>query len=69
MSQSKTRSLEETCINTFIGFILSLMLQLLVSKLYNMQVSFFDNLSITVAFTMLSLLRGYFVRRFMNKGD
>lgn len=69
MSQSKSRSIQEACLQTGIGFGLSFLLQIILSHFYNMQVTFMDNVQITLWFTLLSLVRGYIVRRWMAQGD
>lgn len=67
MSQSKEQSLKETVISTFIGLAVSLITQILVFPLYGMEVSFNQNIQITIIFTLVSIVRGYFVRRYFNK--
>lgn len=69
MSQSKKHSIQETLLQTAVGFVLSFALQLILCQFYDMHVSFTDNLAITLWFTVLSLVRGYVVRRWMNKLD
>lgn len=66
MKQSKKQSLKETVISTFIGLVVSLITQIVVFPLYGMEVSFNQNLQITMIFTVVSIARGYFVRRFFN---
>ncbi|CAB4135055.1 hypothetical protein UFOVP275_60 [uncultured Caudovirales phage] len=66
MSQSKAKSLIETCTNIAIGFVVSLLLTALVFPAYGHSVSLADNLQITAIFTVASILRGYFVRRWFN---
>jgi len=68
MNQSKLGSLIETCANTAIGFVLSYCLGLIVFKAYGLQVSAALNLQITLWFTVLSIARGYVIRRFFNTG-
>lgn len=65
--QSKKQSLKETVISTFIGLAVSLITQIVVFPLYGMQVSFNQNIQITIIFTVVSIARGYFVRRYFNK--
>lgn len=67
MKQSKKQSLKETVISTFIGLAVSLITQILVFPLYGMEVSFNQNIQITIIFTVVSVARGYFVRRYFNK--
>lgn len=67
MKQSKKQSLKETVISTFIGLAVSLITQIVIFPLYGMQVSFNQNIQITIIFTVVSILRGYLVRRYFNK--
>lgn len=67
MNQSKKQSLTETVISTFIGLAVSLITQIVVFPLYGMEVSFNQNIQITIIFTFVSIARGYFVRRYFNK--
>ncbi len=67
MSQTKKQSLKETVISTIIGLAVSLITQIVVFPLYNIEVSFNQNIQITIIFTIVSILRGYFVRRYFNK--
>ena len=64
--QSKTRSFNEANIGTLIGFIISLLLQILVFPFYGMHPTLDQNISITAIFTVASVIRGYFVRRMFN---
>lgn len=65
--QSKKQSLKETVISTFIGLAVSLITQIVIFPLYGMQVSFNQNIQITIIFTVVSIARGYLVRRYFNK--
>ena len=67
MVQSKKQSLKETVISTFIGLAVSLITQIVVFPIYDMEVSFNQNVQITIIFTVVSIARGYFVRRYFNK--
>lgn len=66
MSQSKLGSLYEALFNTAIGFVLAVITGQIVYWLYSIQVSVVQNLQITLIFTVISIARGYFVRRFFN---
>lgn len=66
MKQSKKQSLKETVISTFIGLAVSLITQIVVFPLYDLEVSFNQNIQITIIFTVVSILRGYLVRRYFN---
>lgn len=67
MTQSKTQSLNETVISTIIGLLVSLLTQIIVFPLYGLEVKFNQNVQITIIFTLVSIVRGYCVRRYFNK--
>lgn len=66
MTQTKLESFVETCINTVIGYVIALISQLLVFPLVGINVPFSTNLEIGAWFTVISVLRGYVVRRWFN---
>ena len=67
--QTKKRSLIESVINTVIGLITSFLIQLIIYPLLNIPVSFGQNVIITSVFFIVSILRGYLVRRLFNKQE
>lgn len=66
MSQTKLESFVETCINTAIGYVVALLSQLLVFPLVGIHVPFSTNLEIGAWFTVISIIRGYVIRRWFN---
>jgi hypothetical protein len=66
MSQSKKQSFIEANINTLSGFIVSYITLITLKHFYQMNLSMFDSLEITIIFTVLSILRNYLVRRWFN---
>ncbi|HEY5688047.1 MAG TPA: hypothetical protein VIS27_07060 [Yeosuana sp.] len=64
--QSKKSSLMEILLSTFIGLIVALASQLLIFPLYDINITFGENVQITIFMTFVSILRGYWVRRFFN---
>ena len=66
MNQSPLGSLIEATINTAIGFGINLTAQRFVFPLFGFDPSFGTNLSIAAIFTLLSIARGYVVRRYFN---
>lgn len=66
MSQSKLESFIETCINTTIGYFVALASQLAVFPLFGIHVSISTNLMIGAWFTVISIGRGYVIRRWFN---
>jgi len=67
MTQTKVGSLMEATANTLSGFVLSYFLQEFICWLLELPVSHGENLLIVLAFTILSLTRTYFWRRYFNK--
>lgn len=66
MKQSKLESLAEASINTAIGFGVALASQLVVFPLVGISVPLQTNLHIGAWFTLISILRGYVIRRWFN---
>lgn len=66
MSQSKIESLIETIINTAIGFLVALASQLIVFPMVGIDASISTNLEIGAWFTVISVVRGYVIRRWFN---
>ena len=64
--QSKKMSLIETLSSVAIGYIIALVSQLIIFPVFNIEVSLTDNLLIGLFFTVVSIIRGYYVRRFFN---
>jgi len=65
--QSRLESLLETCTSIAIGFVVSLVFwTAVVVPVWHLPVSMGENLQITGAFTVLSVARGYVVRRFFD---
>jgi len=65
--QTKKQSLIEAITNVFIGMITSLIVQIIVYPLLNIEVRFVQNIYLTLIFTAVSIARGYLVRRFFNQ--
>lgn len=66
MSQSRRLSLIEACANVAIGYAVAVLAQLAIFPAFGMSVPFTDNLLIGAAFTVVSLVRSYAVRRMFN---
>lgn len=66
MSQTRKQSLLEATTSVFIGYLVSLLAQMLILPLYGVYVSFTDNLFIGLWFTVISVIRSYAVRRWFN---
>lgn len=66
-NQTKKHSLIESTIQTLIGLITSILVQLILYPILNIPVTLKQNIIITIVFFVVSILRGYLVRRFFNK--
>ena len=64
--QSKLQSLIESLTNILIGYLTALFSQILIFPLFDIYVTFQDNLLIGLYFTIISLIRSYLVRRYFN---
>ena len=64
--QTRRQSLAETVTSVAIGYLVALASQLAIFPLFDIHVSLTDNLLIGAWFTIISILRGYAVRRFFN---
>ena len=65
--QTKYQSLIESLTNILIGYLTALLSQVLIFPLFDIDVTFQDNLLIGLYFTIISLIRSYLVRRYFNK--
>ena len=66
MSQTKLQSAIETTVSTAVGFGISWAATLVVLPLFGHRPSVADGFGITVFFTVISLARGYALRRLFN---
>lgn len=65
--QKAKQSLVETLWGTAIGFVLSVLVwEFVVKPVWGLQTSFIQNIHITLLFTVVSIIRGYVIRRFFN---
>lgn len=67
MTQTHLQSLIETLTSVLLGYVVAILSQLLIFPLFGIRVAFTDNLLIAGYFTVISVLRGYVVRRWFNK--
>ena len=65
--QSKLESLTEAIINTFIGFVIAFISQLVFFPIVGIEANLEQNFILTVLFTLVSIIRTYIVRRYFNK--
>lgn len=64
--QTRLQSLVEVNVSIAIGFCLSFILQIVLTQVYHKPFSIAENLQWTLWFTVLAIIRGYFLRRFFN---
>lgn len=64
--QSRRQSMVETAASVAIGYLVALASQLAIFPLFGIHATLSDNLLIGAWFTVISIIRGYFVRRFFN---
>lgn len=71
MSQSKGQSFQEALLSTAIGYVVSFITWygILWTGLFDINVTFTDNLIITLIFTVVSVVRSYVVRRYYNRKE
>jgi hypothetical protein len=64
--QTKKQSLIETATNIIIGYFVAISSQIVVFPLFDIKIPISDNLLIGFYFTIISMFRGYLVRRWYN---
>lgn len=67
MKQSRKDSWLEIATNTIVGFIISLGIQLVMYPMLDLEVTMGENISITLIFMSIGILRSYIIRRIFNK--
>ena len=65
--QTKKQSLIESITNVLIGYIVAVISNAAILPLFGVNLAFSDSMLIGVWFTVISLIRGYAVRRWFNK--
>ncbi len=66
MNQTRLGSLIEAWTNTFIGYWINVVAGLLIYPLFGAEFSFAQNMGIGLIFTVISIARGYVIRRWFN---
>lgn len=67
MSQSRRMSLAEAAANVVIGYVLTVATQMAVFPLFGIHIALADDLMIGLAFLVVSLARGYVLRRMFER--
>ena len=65
--QTKKQSLIESITNVAIGYIVAVISNAAILPLFGVNLAFSDSMLIAVWFTVISVIRGYAVRRYFNK--
>ena len=65
--QKKKNSLIESTINTVIGLLTSFIIQIVLYPMLKIDVTINENIIITLVFFVVSIFRGYLVRRLFNR--
>ena len=64
--QTKLSSLVESLVNVFVGLLISFASQLIIFRAYGIALDLHQNLEIVAWFTLVSVIRSFFVRRLFN---
>ena len=67
MTQSRRMSLVEAATNVIVGYALAVGMQIVVFPVFGIHIALGDQLSIGLAFTAISLVRGYVLRRLFER--
>ncbi len=67
MTQSRSMSFIESATNVVVGYVLAIATQLAVFPLFGLKASLSEHLAIGAAFVMISLARGYILRRLFER--
>jgi hypothetical protein len=65
-SQSRLSSLLETWVNILIGLVVAITTQVLIFPFYGIFIPFSTNITMSLCFTVVSIIRTYAVRRWFN---
>jgi hypothetical protein len=67
MGQSRRMSAVEVVVSTAIGYIVAVATQFAVFPIFGLRVGVIENLGIGLAFTVVSVVRSYLVRRLFER--
>ena len=67
--QSKKESFIETLTSVFAGWLIGVILNMLVLPLFDYNITVIDSLWVSLIFTVVSVIRGYVIRRFFNSKE
>ena len=63
MKQTRTMSLFETVTNVIVGYTLAVITQMLIFPVFGLHATLAQNLKLGLVFTVVSIARGYALRR------
>lgn len=66
MNQSRLGSFIEAMMNTLIGYVINLAAQLAIYPAFGATFTFKQNIYIGLIFMVISIVRGFVIRRYMN---
>ena len=69
LMQSKKDSFIETLTSVFVGWLIGVILNMLVLPLFDYNITVIDSLWVSLIFTVVSVIRGYIIRRFFNSKE
>ncbi len=64
--QKKSHSFVEVCLNTAIGYVIAVSAQIAIFPMFDIHIEHSQNLQIGLIFTVISIVRGYIMRRVFN---
>ena len=67
--QSKKQSLIETLTSVFVGWLIGVILNLTILPLFDYNITVVDSLWVSLIFTVVSVVRGYIIRRWFNSKE
>ena len=67
--QSKRESMIETLTSVFAGWFIGVILNLTVLPLFDYNITVVDSLWVSLIFTVVSVIRGYVIRRWFNSKE
>ncbi|MBT9291839.1 DUF7220 family protein [Prosthecodimorpha staleyi] len=67
MRQSRSLSLVEAGANVLVGFGIAVLTQMVVFPMFGLKAALSDHLTIGLVFTVVSLARGYLLRRLFDR--
>ena len=67
--QTKKQSLIETLTSVFVGWLIGVILNLTILPLFDYNITVIDSLWVSLIFTVVSVIRGYVIRRWFNSKE